>query len=65
MQLEKSSRLKELVHTCSKEELIWINGYINGLLYETTTPVSKVSILYGTETGNSKNQKLLNGSNRS
>ncbi|TAG30860.1 MAG: sulfite reductase [Sphingobacteriia bacterium] len=58
MQLEKSSRLKELVHTCSKEELIWINGYINGLLYETPTSVSKVSILYGTETGNSKSLAL-------
>lgn len=58
-------RLKELqnwVASYSKEELIWINGYLSGLLAETktappTVTVSKkVTIAYGTETGNA--QKL-------
>jgi sulfite reductase (NADPH) flavoprotein alpha-component len=59
-------RLKELqnwVASYSKEELIWINGYLSGLLAETKTTVAatnavakKITIAYGTETGNA--QKL-------
>lgn len=59
-------RLKELqnwVASYSKEELIWINGYLSGLLAEpktttaaTNTVPKKVTIAYGTETGNA--QKL-------
>lgn len=57
-------RLKELQHwvaSYSKEELIWINGYLSGLLAETKTAtapptVKKITIAYGTETGNA--QKL-------
>lgn len=59
-------RLKELqnwVASYSKEELIWINGYLSGLLAETKTTTAatntvakKVTIAYGTETGNA--QKL-------
>lgn len=57
-------RLKELQHwvaSYSKEELIWINGYLSGLLAETKTAIApptvkKITIAYGTETGNA--QKL-------
>ena len=56
--------IQDLIASSTKEELIWINGYIAGLLSngteETTQPasgkpaVSKITIAYGTETGNSK-----------
>lgn len=61
-------RLKELqnwVAAYTKEELVWINGYLSGLLSGATpapappsaTPATqKVTIAYGTETGNA--QKL-------
>lgn len=50
----------------SREELVWINGYISGLLQNgdaatlvqaaaTTAAVERITLLYGTETGNSKN----------
>ncbi len=48
----------------SKEELIWINGYLSGILANEILPqqeattlkplVNKITITYGTETGNSK-----------
>lgn len=55
----------DLVQSSSKEELIWMNGYISGLIsngksQEEVAPVSpsstvkKITIAYGTETGNSK-----------
>ncbi len=55
--------LKDLVRQYSREEIIWTNGYLAGLLAqndvqgskETVVPVSvKPTIIYGTETGNSK-----------
>lgn len=55
--------LKDLVRQYSREEIIWTNGYLAGLLAqnetreskETIVPVSvKPTIIYGTETGNSK-----------
>ena len=57
--------LQDLIGKCSREELVWINGYLNGVVQGTAsvrgTPpvssagaVSKITILYGTETGNSK-----------
>lgn len=61
-------RLKELqnwVATYTKEELVWINGYLSGLLSGATPApapsnaapaTQKVTIAYGTETGNA--QKL-------
>ena len=63
-----ASKLKiilDLVASSSKEELIWINGYLSGLLASGTAAqaaepviekpaVSKITIAYGTETGNSK-----------
>lgn len=58
----------DLLNASSKEELIWMNGYLNGVVSaqstvisadqnvtDATTPaVSKITIVYGTETGNSK-----------
>ncbi|MBS1654710.1 MAG: sulfite reductase, partial [Bacteroidetes bacterium] len=61
------SRLKELhafIETFSKEELIWVNGYLSGIVTNgnvhseksSSKPVvaRKISLVYGTETGNSK-----------
>ena len=57
--------LNDFIEKTSKEELIWINGYIAGLISssglktsETTTSQKKFTILYGTDTGNSKNLAL-------
>lgn len=65
----KLKMLLELVNSSSKEELIWMNGYLAGLLAQNqpvqqvaTAPVAaevrpavqKITIAYGTETGNSK-----------
>ncbi|NOT91196.1 diflavin oxidoreductase [Ferruginibacter sp.] len=55
--------LEELIKNSSNEELIWMNGYLNGIvknkLVQATVPISdavskKITIVYGTETGNSK-----------
>src|SRR5688572_18517179 len=68
----KLQTLLQLVKLASKEELIWINGYISGLISQdgstasgtsvTATPVAspkgKFTIAYGTETGNSKRLAL-------
>ncbi len=62
------ARLQQLhafVSTFSKEELVWVNGYLSGLLQndhirkphllnQNEIPVKKITILYGTETGNAK-----------
>lgn len=56
------SKLKsflDLVHSSTKEELIWINGYLNGLVANGNTEVpattaKRISLVYGTETGNAK-----------
>lgn len=52
--------LTELVGQLSKEELIWVNGYLSGLVTTPLTPTNtiaaaqKITIAYGTETGNAK-----------
>ena len=59
--------VQDLVASSTKDELIWLNGYLSGLLQGTGEPataqqavaapksnVGKVTIVYGTETGNSK-----------
>lgn len=60
---QKLNTLLELINTSSNDELIWINGYLNGILSKQITPelkpaakngVQKITIAYGTETGNSK-----------
>ncbi|MEN9686958.1 MAG: hypothetical protein RLZZ28_2744 [Bacteroidota bacterium] len=58
----KQEILTELVTGSSKEELLWINGFIAGLLNgkelpEIAVPAafpSRLTLVYGTETGNSK-----------
>lgn len=60
----KLKQLQELIGTSSKEELIWINGYLSGLISSgeakstalgvAEPKVNRITILYGTETGNSK-----------
>jgi sulfite reductase (NADPH) flavoprotein alpha-component len=62
---DKLQQLHHFVNTFSKEELIWVNGYLSGLLNSGTIPkqladkkssqsVSRITIAYGTETGNAK-----------
>ena len=52
--------LQQLISSATNEELVWINGYLNGIVAATSTKevvsnvVNKITILYGTETGNSK-----------
>ncbi len=57
-------QLQDFIAVSSKEELIWINGYLSGLISNTSLPtesaavqtVKRITITYGTETGNA--QKL-------
>ena len=55
----------DLINNAGKDELIWMNGYLNGVVQNQarqTAPlvsvaapaVNKITIVYGTETGNSK-----------
>ena len=51
----------DLIQNASKEELVWMNDYITKLLPTQTSAVAvgnssvnKITIVYGTETGNSK-----------
>ncbi len=55
--------LQDLVNNSTKDELIWMNGYLNGIVQAKAAPVAvttaiaavnKITIVYGTETGNSK-----------
>ncbi|KGO82259.1 sulfite reductase (NADPH) flavoprotein alpha-component [Flavobacterium cauense R2A-7] len=59
----KLTVLKDLVKQYSRDEIIWTKGYLAGILAQTeitptleipTTVVIKPTIVYGTETGNSK-----------
>jgi len=59
----KMKLVEEVLSTFNREELFWLNGYIAGKLStatqtETVIPVkaavNKITITYGTETGNSK-----------
>ena len=60
---QKLNTLLELINTSTNDELIWINGYLNGILSKQKTEeslpevkkgINKITITYGTETGNSK-----------
>ncbi len=54
--------MQDLIEEASNEELAWINGYLNGIVSikepkEKTVAkgaINKITIAYGTETGNSK-----------
>ena len=56
----KLKSLNALVEGLSQEELIWLNGYMAGLVKVSQSEtkgipvVGKITILFGTETGNSK-----------
>ena len=64
----KLKQLHELIDGYSKEELIWINGYLSGIVANgkingaahanghaiKTTATKKISLAFGTETGNAK-----------
>ena len=65
LEASKMKLIEELVAGSPTEELIWLNGYIAGLLanrkgVEQSAPaiakpsVNKITIAYGSETGNSK-----------
>jgi len=68
----KLKTLHDLVSTSTTEELIWINGYLSGLVADGTARngnghgksvisgvnISKATICYGTETGNAKKLAL-------
>ncbi len=59
----KLKLLQDLIKGATSEELIWMNGYLNGVVQTLTLQavvvadtiaVNKITIVYGTETGNSK-----------
>ena len=57
----KLRTLQELVESSTHDELIWINGYVSGLVKyaslaeaQIKPSINKLSIVYGTDTGNSK-----------
>lgn len=53
--------LDELLKVSTPEEKIWINGYLNGLLLQPQAgdnTLKKLTVLYGTETGNAKRVAL-------
>lgn len=58
----KLKLFEEFLKGLSGEELAWVNGYLNGIVsvspvkkeYTIKPAVSKITITYGTETGNSK-----------
>ncbi|MBK5280233.1 MAG: flavodoxin domain-containing protein [Bacteroidia bacterium] len=56
----KLKSLHQLVENLSKEELIWINGYLSGIVKTSSSDqpskpaVGKITIAFGTETGNAK-----------
>ncbi|HTS45030.1 MAG TPA: flavodoxin domain-containing protein [Puia sp.] len=59
----KLKMIQDLIATSSREELIWLNGYLAGIVAQpleqagnapVQPSVNKITIAYGTETGNSK-----------
>ena len=64
LQEARLKQLQDLINTSTKDELIWMNGYLNGVVSKNSTDknneeikpteVKKISLLFGTETGNSK-----------
>lgn len=64
---ERLKQLQDFMSSYSRDELIWINGYLAGLVGMGEKPVAadntavkpatatrKISLVYGTETGNAK-----------
>ena len=57
----KIEAVKAIVADLTREEIIWLNGYLSGLITHETEAVTtagvksvRITIAYGTETGNSK-----------
>ena len=58
----KFSKLRELIADSSEKDLIWMNGYLAGLVsvktheepVQKSTSIQKLTIVFGTDTGNSK-----------
>src|SRR5690348_3337896 len=57
----KLNALQEFINNLTDDELVWVNGYLNGMVAAKNIPqkvsqknASKLTIAYGTETGNSK-----------
>ena len=61
---QKLKTLLDLISNSTNDEVIWMNGYLNGIVSKqitkeepqplATNRVNKITIAYGTETGNSK-----------
>jgi sulfite reductase (NADPH) flavoprotein alpha-component len=64
MSPEKKQKIREFLESLNKEEQIWTNGFLEGILNGTASPEApalksaaenkKITIAYGTESGNSK-----------
>ena len=63
MEEHKKKTFEELIESATNDELLWIEGYVQSALITrgiiktstTSTPsIHKITVLYGTETGNSK-----------
>jgi sulfite reductase (NADPH) flavoprotein alpha-component len=64
IQEARLKQLQDLINTSTQDELIWMNGYLNGVVSKTAREnntlenklidVKKISLLFGTETGNAK-----------
>jgi len=58
----KFSKLRELIADSSEKDLIWMNGYLAGLISakvqeepaQKSSSIQKLTIVFGTDTGNSK-----------
>lgn len=65
LQETRFKQLQEIIDASTQDELIWINGYLNNILSAkspkltsaaiASSGIKKMTILFGTETGNSKN----------
>jgi len=64
MSPEKKKQISDFLNSLNREEQIWSNGYLDGILQESGSAASapgksaaenkKITIAYGTESGNSK-----------
>lgn len=59
LQEDRLKQLHQLIDGFSKEELIWINGYLSGIVSnnqpaEKIVAAKKINLVFGTETGNAK-----------
>jgi sulfite reductase (NADPH) flavoprotein alpha-component len=61
----KLKALQDLINTSTQDEIIWMNGYLSAVIFQNSgsktqeaapvkNGINKITIVYGTETGNSK-----------